>query len=80
MFSVDLPYEIGTFVKVVDPKFERKEPIYCGTVAAYTVCSQTDYCIWVSGYKEACTGEYLPEEVIPMTDEEIQELKKQRGE
>lgn len=79
MIKVELPYDIGTFVKVVDPKFERKEPIYCGTVVAYTVGGEHEYCIWVSGYKEACTGEYLPEEVIPMKDEEIENLIKERG-
>lgn len=80
MLTVKLPYTIGTFVKIINPKFKRKEPVDYGTVVAYEVCSQTDYYIWVSGYKEACCGEYLPEEVVPMTDEEIDELKKQRGE
>lgn len=25
MFKVELPYDIGTFVKITDPLFERKE-------------------------------------------------------
>lgn len=78
MFKVELPYNIGTFVNIINPKFERREPIDCGTVSAYTVVGENNYCIWVSGYKESCTGEYLPEEVVPMTNEEIEKIKKER--
>lgn len=70
MFTVELPYNIGTFVKV---KTENGKVDYYGTVAAYTV-SQDGYLIWVSGYKEAITGEYLPEEVELMSDKEIKSL------
>ena len=69
-----LPYEYGTFVKVV----KDGKVVHEGTVACYTV-AKDGYLIWVSGYKEACTGEYLPETVIPMTKEEIKDLKKRRG-
>lgn len=72
MFAVELPYDIGTFMKV---KKENGEVTYCGTVAAYTVVDD-GWLVWVSGYKEAITGEYLPEEVEVMTAEEVEELKK----
>lgn len=77
MFKVELPYDIGTFVKVKEEGF--KDYNYFGTVASYTVVDEDDYLIWVSGYKEACAGEYLPKEVTPMTDEEIEKLIKERG-
>jgi predicted transcriptional regulator len=73
MFTVELPYDTGTFMKVLD---KDKNVEYCGTVCAYTVVNQNDYAIWVSGYKEAVTGEFLPDQLEPMTEEEIQELKK----
>ena len=75
MFTVELPYNIGTFVKV---KTKNGEVDYYGTVAAYTV-SQDGYLIWVSGYKEAITGEYLPEEVELISDKEIELLKSVGG-
>lgn len=75
MFTVELPYDIGTFMKVFD---KDKNVEYCGTVAAYTICND-GWLVWVSGYKQAVTGEFLPEEVEPMTEEEISELKKKLG-
>lgn len=75
MFTVDLPYEIGIFVKV-KPKDE--DSILYGTVVAYTV-GRDGYLIWVSGYKEPMTGEYLPEEIEPMNLEEIEQLKLTKG-
>lgn len=53
-------------------------PYDIGTVSAYTVFNK-GYSIWISGYKEPCSGEYSPEEVIPMTEEEIIKLKIERG-
>ena len=70
MLKVELPYDIGTFMKV---KGRNGEVMYCGTVAAYTV-TDDGWLIWISGYKQAVTGEYLPEEVELMTEEEIAEL------
>ena len=76
MFKVELPYNIGTFVKITNPLFERKNApkTLFGTVSAYTVTND-GYFIWVSGYKESWGGEYLPSEVSPMTAEEIEKLK-----
>lgn len=67
MFRVELPYDIGTFLKVknTDGKVE-----YCGTVAAYTV-TDDGWLVWVSGYKQPVTGECFPEQVELMTEEEI---------
>ena len=81
MFTVTLPYEIGTFVKVFDMDYKRNivhkdELLYCGTVAAYTVGNNNEYAIWVSQYKEACTGEYMVDQVVPMEKEEIDALIK----
>ena len=75
MITVTLPYDNGTFVKIVDPEFERKQPIEFGVVCGYTVFSPTDFFIVVSGYKESWSGEYLPSEVIPLTEEEIKQIK-----
>lgn len=72
MFTVKLPYDIGTFVKALK---ENGEVDYCGTVAAYTIC-EDGWLVWVSGYKQAVTREYLPEEVEPMTEQEVEELVK----
>lgn len=72
MFTVELPYDIGTFMKV---KNKDGSIEYCGTVAAYTVADD-GWLVWVSGYKEAVTGEYSPDEVELMTEKEIKELKK----
>ena len=70
MLTVELPYDIGTFMKV---KNKNGDIEYCGTVAAYTVAND-GWAVWVSGYKQPVTGEYLPEEVELMTPEEIKNL------
>ena len=72
MFTVELPYDIGTFMKV---KNKHGEVEYYGTVAAYTV-AKDGWLVWVSGYKEPIAGECLPEDVELMTAEEIVELKR----
>ena len=76
MITIRLPYDIGTFVKVLT---KSGEVDYLGTIAAYTVTND-GWLAWVSGYKEAVTGEYLPSEIEQMTDEEIEVLIKQKGE
>ena len=76
MIHVDLPYDYGTFVKV---KAKDSTIFFYGTVAAYMV-SYDGYLVWVSGYRESWCGEYLPEEVEPMTKKEIAELKRRHGE
>lgn len=79
MYTVELPYSIGTFVKIVDPVFERQQPLDCGTVSCYIVgSSSTDIIVCVSGYKEPWYGEYLATEIEPMTDEEIEQVKLER--
>lgn len=70
MFTVELPYDIGAFMKV---KKKNGEVEYYGTVAAYTVAND-GWLVWISGYKEAITGECLPEDVELMSEEEIREL------
>lgn len=72
MIKIELPYDFGTFVKVKD---KNREIEYCGIVAAYTVVDD-GYLVWVSGYKQAVTGEFLPEDIELMSEEEIEELKK----
>lgn len=76
MFSITLPYDSGTFVKIVNQAFERKQTLNIGTVSGYTVFSPTDFTVFVSGYKEPWCGEYLPSEIVPLTEEEIKHQKK----
>lgn len=45
MFRVELPYDIGTFVNIINTKFKRKEPVDCGTVAGYEVYGENDICV-----------------------------------
>ena len=75
MFSITLPYDIGTFVKIVNQAFERKQTLDMGTVSGYSVFSPTDFTVFVSGYKEPWCGEYLPSEIVPLTEEEIKHIK-----
>lgn len=75
MFTVELPYDIGTFVKINNPMFERKEPLDCGTIVSYSVFGSTNMTVFVSGYKEPWCGEYMLSEIEIMTEEEIKELK-----
>lgn len=71
MIHVNLPYDYGTFVKTKD---RNGDIMFYGTVSAYMVMDD-GYCIWVSAYKEAQCGEFLPEDVVPMTEQEVIELK-----
>ena len=75
MYTVNLPYDMGTFVKIVNPAFERESPNYFGTTGGYTVFSPSEFLVWVHGYKESWCGEYLMSEVEPMTEEEIEKVK-----
>jgi len=75
MFSITLPYDKGTFVKIVNPEFERKNPIHIGTVSGYNVFSPSEFTVWISGYKEPWCCEYLPTEIIPLTKDEINQIK-----
>lgn len=78
MYTVKLPYDNGTFVKLTNPLFERKEILDVGTISGYTVLSPSDFTVWVSGYKESWCGEYMLSEIEPMTEEEIKQLKLER--
>ena len=70
----ELPWDIGTFVKAVN---SIENYTIFGTVAAYEVYDD-GFCVWVSGYKEPVCGEFLPEHITPMTDEEIEALIKSK--
>ena len=73
MFTVDIPYNIGDFVKVYN-HFNSGEMIY-GTVAGFSVFGQTSITVLISGYKSPVVGEYLLSDVTLMTNEEIEILK-----
>ena len=75
MFAIELPYDIGTFVKITESLFERKKPLLCGTIVGYSVFGQTDITIFVSGYKEPWCGEYMLSEIEIMDESEIKKLK-----
>lgn len=60
---ITLPYEWGQFVKPKDNSV--------GTINAYTVV-RDGVLAWVSGYKDSWCGEYLLEEIKPLTKEEIE--------
>lgn len=72
---VQLPYAKGTFVKIANPFFERKQPLEAGTIVGYNICSSKDIIVCISGYKESWYGEYMLEEIEPMMDEEVKQLK-----
>ena len=76
MFTVTLPYEKGTFVKIINPLYERKQPIEIGTVTGYGVFSENDITVYISGHKESWFGDYLLSEVDLMTEDEITEVIK----
>lgn len=79
MFTIDFPYDFGSFVKIIDRLFERKRPIEYGTIVSYTV-AKDGIAVFVSGYKEPWCGEYMLEDVQLMTDGEVDELKRLRKE
>lgn len=70
MFTVSLPYEIGTFVKVKASLSNSTR--FIGTVSAYTVTDPNKFLIWVSAYKNALAAECLPEDVVPLNESEIE--------
>lgn len=76
MIHVDLPYDFGTFVKVKD---KDGNVDCCGVVSAYTVVDDI-WIVWVSEYKETFCRIFLPEDVEPMNEIEISELKKKYNE
>lgn len=78
MYTVELPYDRGTFVKIINPLFERKKVLEVGTVEGYNVFSPTDITVFISGYKESWCGEYMLSEIELMADEEIKQIKLER--
>ena len=72
MINIELPYDFGTFVKVLD---DKKTVKYYGTISAYTV-TEDGWLAWVSIYKQALSEECLPEEIKLMTEKEIKNLIK----
>ena len=73
MFTVKIPYRIGDFVKAYD-RFNGGDMVY-GTVAGFSVFSETAITVLISGYKSPFVVEYLLSDVAPMTDEEIKIFK-----
>lgn len=87
IFTVEFPYDIGTFVQVNDDmRGQPPHPKECwddlgdiGTIACYNCvdASRNDdkFVIVVSGYKQAWCGEYLLQEIRLLTEEEIEIVK-----
>lgn len=87
IFTVEFPYDIGTFVQVNDDmRGQPPHPKECwddlgdiGTIACYNCvdASRNDdkFVIVVSGYKQAWCGEYLLREIRLLTEEEIEIVK-----
>ena len=77
MFTVEFPYDIGTFVTLK----ENKNLI--GSIVCYNCVdnSLTDdpFVIAVSGYKDSWYGEYLLHEIEIASNKEVEEYKKRLG-
>ena len=87
IFTVEFPYDIGTFVQVNDGM--RGQPPHLkecwddlgdiGTIACYNCVndSKNDYkfVIVVSGYKQSWFGEYLLREIRVLNEEEVEIVK-----
>ena len=73
MFTVNIPYRIGDFVKAYD-HFNGGDMVY-GTVAGFSVFNETSITVLISGYKSTFAAEYLLSDVAPMTNEEIEIFK-----
>ena len=63
MLAVNLPYDIGTLVRL------KVEPFGIASISGYCVFSETEYTVFVSGYKEPWCGEYLPSEIEPIREQ-----------
>lgn len=84
LFTVEFPYDIGTFVQVNNSmRGESPKSKECwddlrdiGTIACYNCVdnSQTDdkFVVVVSGYKQPWCGEYLLRDIRLLTDDEIE--------
>jgi len=77
MIKVELPYDFGDFVKGKSPNGEH---FFYGTVEAYNCVVKNGFFVCVSGYKEPISVEFKPSDVTLLTDEEIGQLIKERGE
>lgn len=78
MFTVEFPYNIGTFVRV-------KEDNFIGTIACYNCVTDSEkndespFLIVVSGYRDASCGEYSLDEIELLSDEEINKVLIERS-
>lgn len=89
MFTVEFPYDIGTFVQVNNSmRGESPKPKECwddlgdiGTISCYNCVTNSDeddkFVVVVSGYKQSWCGEYLLQEIRPLAKDEIQLVKSQ---
>ena len=77
MFTVEFPYDIGTFVTI------KKNKKLLGTIVCYNCVdgSLTDepFLVVVSGYKDSWCGEYILHEIEVASDKEVEEYKKRLG-
>lgn len=73
MIKVEFPYDFDTFVKINNPQFERKNSIEYGTIVGYTLLSD-GITVHISGYKQPWGGEFLLDEITPLTEVEINSL------
>ena len=77
MFTVEFPYDIGTFVTI------KKNKKILGTIVCYNCVdgSLTDepFLVVVSGYKDSWCGEYFLNEIEVASDKEVEEYKKRLG-
>ena len=72
MWTVNIPYDIGTFVKI-SKHWDGRDVIY-GTSVGFCVFGPTDMTVFISAYKEAFCGEFALNEIELMSDEEVEEL------
>ena len=83
-FTITFPIDIGTHVIVDHEGIDLSNPKNLrgrfGTLACYQcVVNDDDYIVMVSGYKDAWCGEYLLNNVLIATDEQIEMYKKEMG-
>ena len=89
MFTVEFPYDIGTFVQVNNSmRGESPKPKECwddlgdiGTISCYNCVTNSDkddkFVVVVSGYKQAWCGEFLLREIRLLSEDEIQLVRSQ---
>lgn len=82
MFTVEFPYDIGTFVQVNDGSNETPKPKTCfddlgdiGTILSYSHVTATSFDVIISGYKQPWWGHYSLSRIRALTDIEVQQVK-----